>query len=637
LAKKQKKGEDLNSILSEMQQNILDISDDGKKDIPDIITFCEGEDWLALPYGSNPIKLYPVQKLILKVFYRGTIGNKNITLTEQEIKLCEKLGLVDKEKGDVLGKYNNKTIFDQLVLVWGRRASKDFLVSLIATYESMKLLECEGGDPYVLYELSPANTINILTIANSTSQAGLAFTEIKSRILNSPYFADKFIQEGLTASAFYLLTPKDKEDNKYFKSKKMPIKKGSVGIIVGHSNSDSLLGQGCIVLILDEVATYKQTGGASSGDRIYAALTPTLSTYCRKTYKTDENGDFILDENGQRVITHRQYDGKTISISSPRGKEGKFYNLFTTADESPKRLACRLPTWEVNPTHTRESLRLQHIDMTDEEFMMEFGAEFSGTAGQNFFIADYVDMCFDNSLENVSSGTRGNKYFAHLDPATSSHNYALVIVHREYYINQDTKKMDYVIVVDHMKHWHPLPGKPIQIDEVDNYVVGLKRKFPLAMITYDQWNHQSSVQKLKKAGIPHKLTQFGQRHKCAIYNELEQLVNMGRLIIPYYSLLKSEMCELQRKYTPNAYKVYPMTDGDGSKTDDVVDCLAGACFAAQNYTINQLPKGRLVSSPCGGIEQNITWRSMQGTPYGTGPGQRVAMALEKRSLAYGGR
>ena len=632
--KKTKNKDNFDNLFSQFKQDLNSSYSEEKKSsyIPDIITFCEDKDWLALPYNStNPIYLYPVQKLILKVFYRGSMGNENIKLTEKEIEICKNLGLTDHDKGNVLGKYNSKEIFQELVLVWGRRASKDFLVSLIATYEAMKLLECEGGDPYSLYELSSANSINILTVANAKDQAHIAFEEIRSKILHSPYFQDKFTKDGFTSTSIFLLTPKDKENNKKFKAKGIPLKKGSIGIIVGHSNSASLLGQGCIVLILDEVASYKMTGSDSSGDRIYTALTPTLSSYCKITYAKNKNGEFELDENNQRIVVDRRYDGKTISISSPRGKEGKFYELFSSAKDVSNRLACRLPTWKVNPFHTKESLRKQYKDMSDQEFMMEFGAEFSGLAGENFFIPSKVEECFNNKLENKKIGIPGHLYFAHLDPATTSHNYSLVVVHKEYIKDIETKQSFFIIIVDHIKYWYPKSDNPIKISEVDDYVINLKRRFRLALVTYDQMNAQESVNKLRKAGIPNKLTAFGSRYKNIIYNELELLVNSNRLFIPYHFLLKSEMLELQRKYTQTGYKVFPIKDGDGAKSDDIIDSLAGACYNAIQHNNSKLPRGQLVDFPGQSSTNNIAWRSMQGTLYGIGSGQQVSAQLEKRA------
>jgi hypothetical protein len=562
------------------KQSVADLIDDLQIDvnsssntvakIPDIVKFVEEKEWLGLSYHpSNPISLFPMQKIMLKAFYRGSLGNENLKLTDQEIKLLEDIGLNSDESGHVLDKYYGGSLFRELVLVWGRRSGKDFCVSVIALYEAMKLLECEDGDPYAMYGLSSATPINILTIANSKSQANIAFSEIREKLFNSEYFQDKYLPDGIATGSIYLLTPKDKKDNKEFKEKKLPLKKGSIGIIVGHSNSDSLLGMGCIVLILDEVASYKSTGGASSGDRIYAALTPTVQTYVRKEYQMDKNGNFSLNEHGQPIITKRTYDGKVISISSPRAKEGKFYELFATEKDVPNRLAMRASTWDINPYHTRESLRVDNHSMSETEFNMEYGAEFSGTGLESFFTEEQIKPCFiGHNLKNVSMGSPGKVYFVHLDPATSSHNYALVVLHKEYFLNIETQKADFKIVVDHIKYWQPIHA-PINPNEVIDYVVGLKRKFHIGLITYDSFASQESILKLRKAGIPNKETKFTSVYKFKIYKELEDLVNSKRIIIPYDHILYNEMIELQRKFTATGFKVLPKTEGEGAKSDDI--------------------------------------------------------------------
>ncbi len=625
------KQKSVGDLINEIQS---DLAETTKRDIPDIVTFVESAEWLGLSEReNNPIDLFPMQKIMLKTFYRGTIGNENLELTELELQVLEDTGLTDDDKGNVVGKYYSGNLFRELVLVWGRRSGKDFIVSIIALYEAMKLLECEGGDPYAMYGLSSATPINILTVANSKAQSNIAFSEIREKLLYSPYFKDKYTKESISAGAFYLLTPQDKKDNKVFKEKGLPQKKGSIGIVVGHSNSDTLLGMGCIVLILDEVASYKNTGGSSSGDRIYAALTPTVQTYVRKTYVKDENGKFVMNKHGQKTIHERIYDGKIISISSPRAKEGKFYELFNKAPTVGTRLAMRVATWNINPYHTRESLRTDNNTMSETEFNMEFGAEFSGTGLESFFTEDQIKPCFyGHNLQNVTMGSPGKVYFVHLDPATSSHNYALVVLHKEYYLNAKTHKADFRIVVDHIKVWAPINGA-INPNEVMAYVIGLKRKFHIGLITYDAFTSQESILKMRKAGIPNKETKFLPTYKFTIYKELENLVNTGRLFIPHDHLLYQEMIELQRKFTPTGFKVMPKQDGDGVKSDDVVDCLAGACYVAVEKQMSKLPHAKLANlgNPSG---NSVVWRNMQGGVYGVGSGGQVAGALERRSRLY---
>jgi hypothetical protein len=559
-------------------------SSDVHRKIPSIEEFMDSEDYLALPLRTpQPVKLFPMQRIALKAFYRGTEGNENLVLTKEELQLCRDMGLDDEDNGDFISKYESGNLFTEMVLVWGRRSGKDFCVAIIALYEALKLLEAPSGDPHALYGLGGGAPFNILTIANSASQAQVLFNEIKDKILPSKYFQTKMSNESITSDSIHLLTPADMKKNMEMKAKNLPQTLGSVIIKSGHSNSDSLAGIGCYCLLLDEIGLYKQTSGASGGEAIYRTLTPATATYVRKKKFIDKDGNEV-----EKSI----YDGKIICISSPRGKEGIFYELFSGSKSVPHRITCRLPTWKVNINQSLEDLRTKFGAMSDEEFMMEFGAEFSGMSGQTFFSRDVVESCFVNNLKLKERGEAGRMYYCHLDPATSSHNYALAVVHREDFVNKETGKADFRVVVDHLKVWTPSKNRPIVSREIDDYIIKLNQNFLLAQVSFDQWNSAQSIENLRKHGIPAKLTRFTKRYKIIIYDNLYDIASSGRLKIPHDDILKNEMIYLQRRFTPTGYRVFAKKDGL-VKTDDSVDALAGACYGCIQENVERLPSGRL--------------------------------------------
>jgi hypothetical protein len=574
--------------------------------IPSIIDFCYKNEYLGLK--SQGIKLHVAQSLVLRAFYKGSVGNTSkecLEMTPEEIAFCEENGLNGAQNGNILGKWKSDEIFSEMVLVWGRRSGKNYITSIIALYEAMKLLEAPGGDPYKIYKLGSAAPFIILTIANSEPQAKILYKEISSKLLTSSYFKDKFLIDGITQGKIYLLTPQDKIENQKLVASGLKPNFGSVLIEAGHSNSNSLVGKGCYTLLLDEAGLYKKTGGPGSDEQLYGSLSPTVRTYVRKEKYINKNG-----KEDERIV----YDGKIISISSPRGMEGVFYNLYSNAEEVPQRLMCRLPTWKVNLTHTEQSLRNIENNMTEEKFRMEYGAEFSGTAGESFFSLPFVEKCFeDHPYSFKEFGQRGITYFAHLDPAVSNHNYALCIVHKENKLNKEQKRTDTYFVVDHIKIWAPAPGKPVLIDEVDQYMIDLHRKFYFGLVSYDNWQSQSSIEKLKRFGIPAICTRYSKYYKMKIYDHLEQLVNNEKIKIPYNKLMKDEMVNLQRRYMNNGYRVYPKRDGE-CRTDDYMDCLAGACYIARQTEYNKLPRSQIVNTgTAGGTNQyNHNWQTMQG-------------------------
>lgn len=744
---------DLENLKQAVKNVTLTASDVGH--VPSVIEFIESENYLGLPHRQpTPIELYPFQKIVLKAFYSGSAGNENLSLSEEEVKLCKENNFENEDISDIFEKKDNGKVKSEMVLVWGRRcisenmaivdqksnikytlgnlwdagirkissltyneennkmikiddcellfqgnrdvyrvetvsgkfieatenhplytkggwknvgalsadsdkvaihiksgnkkfknpyrfckikkiehigkkrtfdihvsnlphlqnfvcqdfichnSGKDFIVSILACYEAAKLLESPHGDPYKLYNLGTGAPFTILTVANSSAQAQVLFNEIKDKIINSSYFADKIVPDGILSEQIHLLTPSDKIKNTELRSRGLPENPGSVIIRCGHSNSDSLAGISCYCLLLDEIGLYKQTAGSSGGESIYRTLAPATSTYVRKEISKDENGNEVINN---------VYDGKIICISSPRGKEGVFYELYRKSPSVSHRVMCKLPTWKVNPNQTQELLRDKFSNMTEEEFMMEFGAEFSGTAGQTFFTRDMVDKCFSGISKLKDHGDAGFSYFCHLDPATSSHNYALCVCHKEMYINPETSKMDFKVVVDHIKYWQPLEGKPILNEEVDNYIVSLSRKFYFELVTFDQWNSQHSIDHLKKHSVPAKMTRFTKRFKNIIYDNLYDTVSSGRLFIPHHDLLYNEMLYLQRRYTPTGYRVFAKRDGL-VKTDDIVDALAGSVYSCMNDMNSKLPQGKLVRFNVNSMTDGVVFRGMQGQP-----------------------
>jgi hypothetical protein len=627
MAKKKKIS--ISDMVKDMKQDISSSGASAKRYIPSIVEFIESPDYLGYSkkVSEYAVVLYPAQMIALKCFYRGSPGNEEVALTDFEIEFLKDHGLCkesDMDKGNVLEKWYTEHIFNELVLVWGRRSGKDFITGIIALYEACRLLEMSNGDPYEFYGISDSSDISILTVAGAEGQAGVAFREIEGKFFKCKYFEDKYLPDGITGKAIHILTRKDKQDNIKRKEKGLTAKKGSICIEVGHSNSASLGGKGIYVCILDEVAFYKTTSGSSSGDQIYQGLAPAVKTFVRKEPLFNEDGSPDLDEKGvQKHFKH--FDGKIIAISSPCGEEGLLWDLFSKADGADHRLAFRMPTWEVNFSFTREDLKKQFPDRSEEEFNMEFGAEFSGSAGSTFLVKEMVDAAFNPGMQLREVSQPGWGHFFHLDPATSSHNYALCGVHKEDFI-QDGKQ-DFKIVVDVLKYWHP-EGKAIPIEPIDNYVMSLRSKFHIIKLTYDQHRSDSSIQMMRKAGIPGICTPFHQKFKMQIYQELYNLLAAGRIIIPddgskESRLLKQEMYNLQRRDTYQGWKVFPSKEGD-TRTDDLIDALAACVYQCKTSTIITYPKTISTSIDLHGMgDSNRQWNSMQG-PIGNASGSRIS-------------
>lgn len=559
--------------------------------IVDIITFCEDERFLNFKSQDPPIELWPMQRLVLKMFYRGTAGNEHIFLDDKEIETLKAIAKeedFDYEPGlggfeQVIDKYKRAKEFTHLLLIMGRRSSKTMMVSIIAAYEAYRLCECPEGNPHKFYKIAPDKPIHIINVAVSEAQAlDPLFAEIEARIFRSPYFLDKVNHESSIKGKLYIMTDADKRENARRREKGISTyNPGSVILMSGHSNSGSLRGHATKCILFDEFAHFVSTAGRSSGDEVYNALTPSMKQFGR--------------------------DGKIIILSDPRGKEGMFWKLFNLAQKTVVKedgtkeyphddvLAIQLPTWRMNPypEFSKEALETQERPKDPAAFLTSWGARFMGAEGSKFFDPQKIQDCIDFAATEARFGLPSNTYFIHLDPATTSHNYALCMVHAMTYANAKME-IKRKVFVDYVKYWKPDETGPVNIKDVEDCIKNLCRRFNVVAVTFDSFQSQQTIQNLRMAGINAYETPFRTNYITEIYGELRNLVNQADVVIYPNEQLIGEMTELLYKILNRGFKKF-FDQKSEFPSDDVVDALAGAAYQSiHSVVIKQLPRSRVV-------------------------------------------
>lgn len=597
------KNEHLFGLINQIVTDV-EVQTSSERMSADIITFCEDSAYLNLLGQDPPLELWPMQKIVLKLFYRGSRGNENLKLTEEEIKILEdinrteELDYEDKKGGfgQILEKYYRGAAHNTLLLVMGRRSSKTLMVSIIAAYEAYKLLELPGGNPHKYYtergiKLSPDKPIAILNVAVSEKQAyDPMFIEIESRCARSPYFLDKINQAASKKGAIYMLTEADKRENARRRANGIGLMiDGSVALLSGHSNSASLRGKAAIAILFDEFAHFIQSDGRTSGDESYRALYPSVKQF--------------------------GIDGRIVLLSDPRGRDGMFWNLFEMSQEReldaqgndkldssgnyiPKHdnvLAIQLPTWRMNPTPalSRELLEKEEKSKDPVTFACAWCARFMGEHGSRLFDEKLVTACIDPAMQPAECGDYRYEYFMHLDPAATSHNYSLVLCHPVTYVNK-YNQVRRKIFVDFVKFWSPSIEGPVNLKEVEKTIVDLCQRFRVVSVTFDQWQSQQTIQNLKDRGINASETRFNTAYIGTIYGELKNLIDQGDIVLyPHYQLI-GEMKNLKYKILRSGFHRFFDRDSD-FPSDDCVDGLAGACFRAMTKQVKKsLPRAALV-------------------------------------------
>ncbi len=576
-----KKEEPKNSLLEAIQE-ITNINPDmaiaQSTGIVDIMTFCNDPDYLNLP-NSNFVLWLP-QMVILKVFYMGTRGNENLTLTKEEWNWLyanekdeDRDGVIyEKNVKDVIRKLLKKQQtpfnFTELHLCVGRRGSKTILASIISAYEAYKLLKVGSGNPHRFYNIPEDEDIAIINVALSQAQAGRLFSQIQARLRNAPFFKNRIAKE--TTAEIRLFTDKDllkKQEGATIEVQ------GSVVIVCGHSNPDTLRGYSAILILFDELAFYDESGKVT-GSAFYNALEPS-------TRKFKKFGD-----------------GRLIEISSPSTMVGIFYDIYKNAKTSDHILSFQLPTWCINYDITYESLA-EERKRNPESFPVEYGAQWAkyGIYG-NYFEPILVDRCIRYDIgPHVWPQPKFN-YYLHVDPAQSGPRYVAVLVAKEYYVSHMGKRRCRVRLAN-VWIWDPQPGLGLMFCDIDREMVNICGRFHPMTVSYDQFNSIQSLQLLKSHGINTVSTAYNRNFKNKIYQNLKDMMSYqpqpelwlyddARLILEMKSL----------KYRPTMRGISLVVDKHGEiKTDDVIDCLAGAtAMASENVVMASLPAPVVVNT-----------------------------------------
>jgi hypothetical protein len=564
----------LDAILEINQSNPIlnqNKKEDDKK-IVDIMTFCEDPIYLDLP--SSNLKMWLPQKIILKSFYMGTRGNENIKLNKDEWQWLYDNSKHEERDGVTYEKNINEVIekllkkekegfnFTELHLCVGRRGTKSILSSIISAYEAYKLLTIGEGDPHKFYGIPNGEDIHIINVALSQDQAGTLFGMIRQRLMDAPFFRNRIANATTTEIRLYT-------DNDLKKKKKQGSVldvKGSVVILCGHSNPDTLRGKSAVLILFDELAFYDESG-KTPGSAFYNALEPSIKKF-------------------------KQFgDARLVEISSPNSMVGIFYDLFKNAKTANHVLSFQMPTWCVNKDIPYEALTDER-KRNPESFAIEFGAQWakSGTYG-TYFDSGLVDKCIRFDLTPHRRPMPGFNYYLHVDPASGGDRYVAVLVAKERYTNHLGKKRIRVRLAN-VWIWEPQPGIGIEFSKIDREIMQICNIFHPISVSYDQYNSKQSVQLLRSHGVNTIETSYNRGFKQKIYQNLRDMMSYypePELWLYDDVRLILEMKALKKRPTQRGISIVVDKHGD-TKTDDIVDCLAGATAMASENLRAALPE-----------------------------------------------
>ena len=501
---------------------------------------------------DNPFQEEPVD---VETFVKSSDFLGQPELSHYQYVLVECMSQIYKEKDlqRFMGKeegseHYKKYTKSEVILQLGKGSGKDHTSTVGCAYLVYKLLCLK--DPAAYFGKPPGDAIDIINIAVNAQQAqNVFFKGFKNKIDKSPWFAGKYDA---------------KVDNVEFDK--------AVTVYSGHSERESHEGLNLMLAVLDEISGFAQESSsgnenAKTGEAIYKAFRGSVDSRFPDYGKVvllsfpRYKGDFI-SKRYDDVVADKETEFKkhtfVLNPALPEDDPGNTFDIEWEEDKIesykfPGVYALKRPTWEVNPTRSIEDFKLAfYTDPADA--MMRFACMPSVSSDAFFKSRDKIEksLSIRNPLDNFRRIDPSFKpdpdtsYFIHADLAQKHDKCAVALSHVEKWVEVQTFN-DYTqvvpfVVVDMIAWWEPQREGPVDLSEVKNWIIDLRRNgFNLGLVTFDRWQSFDIQRDLKSVGINTETLSVAKKH----YEDLAMLFYEERVIAPHIEILLEELLELR--------------------------------------------------------------------------------------------
>lgn len=524
----------------------------------DIKTFVTGKDYLNQPSLSD---------------YQYTLAECMSQIYKQE-DVERWLG---KEKGN---EHYKKYTKQEVILMCGKGSGKDHTSTIGCAYIVYKLLCLK--DPSRYFGKPTGDAIDLINVAVNAEQAkNVFFKGFKSKIEQSPWFAGKY---------------EAKVNNVEFNK--------AITVYSGHSERESAEGLNLMLAVLDEISGFaaEGAGGNDQGktaDNLYKAFRGSVDSrfpdfgkvilLSFPRYKGDfisQRYDDVVAEKETAIKTYEFVINPTMSEDDPSNKfsiEWEEDNILSY--KYPGVFALKRPTWDINPTRKIEDFKIAFFnDYADA--LMRFACMPTVSTDAFFKDRDKVQKALNrrNPLDNSRrfdinfKPNNDTEYYVHADLAQKHDKCAVSIAHVDKWVSvQSFNNYEQIVpyvVVDAIAWWEPKREGPVDLSEVKNWIIDLRRQgFNLGLVTFDRWQSFDIQQELKQVGIKTETLSVAKKH----YEDLSMLVYEERVSAPHIDILLEEMLELR---IMNNNKV----DHPRKKSKDLADAMCGSVYNSIAHT-----------------------------------------------------
>ena len=541
-----------NDFLDVLKENQFD-----EKPV-DVKTFVESSDYLGQPTLSAV--QYDIVEAMSQIYKRED--------------LQELYGLVEGAR------YYDKYTKNEIILQLGKGSGKDFTSTVACAYIVYKLLCLK--DPARYFGKPSGDAIDLINVAINAQQAkNVFFKGFKTKIEKSPWFAGKY---------------NAKADSVEFDK--------SITVYSGHSERESHEGLNLLLAVLDEISGFASEVGTGNeqgktAENIYKAFRgsvdsrfPDLGKVVLLSFPRYQ-GDFISKRYEDVIMEKESIEKKHTFIMNedlPHNDPNNQFEITWEEDQIisykvPRVLAFKRPTWEVNPTRKIDDFKLAfYTDLGDA--MMRFACVPTYASDAFFKQKEKLEKCMNtrnpiDSFKRFEETFKPNPekmYYVHADLAQKHDKCAVAIAHVDKWVNiqviKDYEQVAPIVVVDAVVWWEPKAEGPVNLSEVKQWIVNLRREgFNLGMVSFDRWQSFDIQNELQAVGIRTETVSVAKKH----YEDLAMMIYEERVAIPMIPLLLEEMSELK---IMRGNRV----DHPRKKSKDLADAVCGAVFGAISHT-----------------------------------------------------
>jgi len=286
------------------------------------------------------IKLFPVQRFVLKLFYgiplegaEQTITVPTAPLTSDETRRFTEAEYLHYLYGEGRCNVHEEVgSLPSLCLVMGRRSGKNLLTSIMAAHAAKELLS--KSDPQGYFGLPPSTRIRITLMCGGKDAAVVAASDVRAHVERGESFKPWLESTTWTGCRF----------------------KPHVEIRAKSAHAKGLRGP------CNYFASFEELAFMHDAENVVNAVVPTTASFTPK---------------GPNGMPAGPLESRVVYQSSPKNRTDHFHTIyeFGMREGRDHMLVLQIPTWEINPTLPLEFLRQAHRRQ-QAVFHNEFGAQF---------------------------------------------------------------------------------------------------------------------------------------------------------------------------------------------------------------------------------------------------------------------